>query len=63
MKPSKSILTSLMIINVAVTRTKRYLYQSYPKIKLVVMMSSANGVIPAGIILFNPCESESLERV
>lgn len=33
------------------------------KIKLVVMMSSANGVIPAGIILFNPCESESLERV
>ena len=63
MKPSKSILTQLMIINVAVTRTKRYLYQLYPKIKLVVMMSSANGVIPAGIILFNPCESESLERV
>lgn len=33
------------------------------QVRLVIQMSSTNGVIPAGSVSFNPCNKEYLERV
>jgi len=33
------------------------------KVRLIIQMSSTNGVIPAGSVSFSPCNKEYLERV
>lgn len=46
-----------------VTSRRGYVIDYKLKIKLVAMMSSANGVIPAGVVSFNVCEAEPMEKV